>query len=1282
MTKVLLTKYLWLLHALLLGFNTIKAQNTDCNLTLSQACGLNSNANMGSMQPGRYPYYSNGEIFGLDHTGAAGSGALYRVQAGKTYEWSTCNLEYNDFDVQLTLFHAGTLQPLCYNDDFCGIDSRIAWTSTFDGAVYVQVSRYNCENTPQVAFTKVDWSVLNPNSSPVLCDMQIKNFGSNKVFCDGARFSFTTGNDNYFLTEEEWFGLDSIYVFYKRQSEGNNVSTWTNGVKTKVTRTLQNYFDFNNNEDVKFYSYTFNLGGLISSSQYQLKVGGACAGAKGSTTNTVSITTTSCALQSNVPDDATAGTGITISWTGSVDQNVPYNLSYSNFRNGPWSPIISGVTALEYVWVPIPKAGVNNQNQAQMYVRVAQASNPNNFSIDSMLIYNPYVVFTAPVDFPAKTKKLLFSTPYSQFIDFGFDRLGFDFIGVGGVAIGASFYDGSGNVIVDGYVPSRNSNDSFFDYFIPSIGDYWFKSRIFSGPAGGGNLDNLIGKSDSIFLQMRSRVIQTPVAGAVICNQSTFAMSFQGYEITDVFKLSTNNGFTWSVITPIIPVTNIQGSDVAIFNVPAGLTSTQCKLLIVNGDTTDYTFSILGSTPQVSGATSQSFCAGSSLTLSVLNPVQGVTYQWSNNQTGTSITVTAGGSYSVRTIASGCTSVASQAVAISVNPIPAAPNIVGSTSQSVCAGSSLTLSVLNPVQGVTYQWSNNQTGTSITVTTAGLYQVRAFIGSCSSAVSPRISVTVTPLPATPTIISVSGNISICSGGSGTLSVSNPQTNTTYLWSNNVVANSITTSTAGTFSVRAVSNGCTSAVSAPVVVTILPLPTTPTISGATSQSICNGSNLTLTVGNPQGNTAYIWSNNGSGTSTTVSSAGSYTVFAINSCTSAVSSPVSVLVNPVPSMPSISGPRTISICEGSATTLSVENPLPSNIYLWSNNAVGSSISVTTAGTFRVRTVANGCTSSLSQMVVVSVTPIPATPGIAGSASQSVCAGTPVTLTVSNPIANNTYVWSNNQTGTSITVTAGGSYSVRTIASGCTSVASQAVAISVNPIPNPPLTIGDTICRSGSGVLQAIGGNTYRWYTAAIGGQPLLGITTGTFSTPVLNVNTTYHVSVVLNNCESERTPVLAFVNTFNNATFSVNGSLLSAVPLTGQFYQWFLNGNPIVGANQNSYQANTSGSYQVQISKDGCSDTSANQMVIVTALTHNFAESSWLVFPNPANDYLNFIGKGIERFHLMDLFSKTVLKSDSPLKSNENIFIGQLPQGIYIIEMQGEGKVRKVKLSIKR
>ena len=66
------------------------------------------------------------------------------VVAGGTYTFTTCGLA--GWDTQLSLYNS-SLQAVAYNDDACGLQSNIVYTSNFTGTLYVLLDQYYCNNS-------------------------------------------------------------------------------------------------------------------------------------------------------------------------------------------------------------------------------------------------------------------------------------------------------------------------------------------------------------------------------------------------------------------------------------------------------------------------------------------------------------------------------------------------------------------------------------------------------------------------------------------------------------------------------------------------------------------------------------------------------------------------------------------------------------------------------------------------------------------------------------------------------------------------------------------------------------------------------------------------------------------------------------------------------------------------------------------------------------------------------------------------------------------------------
>ena len=575
------------------------------------------------------------------------------------------------------------------------------------------------------------------------------------------------------------------------------------------------------------------------------------------------------------------------------------------------------------------------------------------------------------------------------------------------------------------------------------------------------------------------------------------------------------------------------------------------------------------------GATS--FCQGGSVTLTAASAGS---YLWSNGANTQSITVTAGGSYSVNVSTNGCSATSTSTV-VSILPSPTAV-ITNTGSTTFCSGGSVVLNAPTAPTGstFTYVWRLNgnpitgATAQTFTANAAGAYSLVVTNNQGCTATSANTTVVVNALPTA--TITASGSTTICTGASVTLSA---PAGAAYVWSNGATTQSIAASTAGAYTVTVNSNGCT-ATSSATTVTVNALPVA-TISASGATNLCQGSSVTLTA-SPA--TTYLWSTGATTPSITVNTSGNYSVSSTTNGCTASSVPTTINVQALPSA-SISVIGATTFCQGASVTLTASS---AGSYLWSNGATTQTIVATTPGNYTVQVSSNGCSATSSAIPVV-VNALP-TASINAAGPTSFCQGGTVTLTAAPASA---YQWSNGATTSSITVNTSGSYGVQlTNALGCTAQATP-VVVNVQSLPTTPQIVVNgslALCPGATVTLSAPTAASYLWTNGA--------------TTQTISVSTAANYGLTVANaagCSAAAAPVAVTslsaptaVITANGPTTFCQGStvVLSAGPASS--YLWSN------GATTQSIAVQNAGLYAVQVTANGCSATSAPTTIVVNAL----------------------------------------------------------------------------------
>jgi len=273
--------------------------------------------------------------------------------------------------------------------------------------------------------------------------------------------------------------------------------------------------------------------------------------------------------------------------------------------------------------------------------------------------------------------------------------------------------------------------------------------------------------------------------------------------------------------------------------------------------------------------------------------------------------------------------------------------IVGPTFN--CQGTSLTLTInINGLQApYAYLWTNGATTATVTINNNSILRVAVTgtnaQGNLQTVLSPfRLFLF---LPGPNAGISANGPIDFCTGGSVDLIATGGNIFSSYLWSTGETTQTITVTTAGTYTVTITGglSGC-SGTSAPVTVTVTNIAATITPGGPVQ--ICQGQSVDLTANGGSASATYLWTNGETTQTISVTTSGSYNVtIAEPSGCSGTATAVDVEVFDLSYEPKFTPDGPITFCKPGSVTLSADSGFSS--YLWSTGETTQDITVTLDG-----------------------------------------------------------------------------------------------------------------------------------------------------------------------------------------------------------------------------------------------------------------------------------------------------------------------------------------------
>ncbi|WP_306641344.1 DUF7619 domain-containing protein [Sanyastnella coralliicola] len=643
-------------------------------------------------------------------------------------------------------------------------------------------------------------------------------------------------------------------------------------------------------------------------------------------------------------------------------------------------------------------------------------------------------------------------------------------------------------------------------------------------------------------------------------------------------------------------------------------------------------------TPEANAGVDQEICAGSTTELEASG---GFLYDWDGLGQGATQEVSPEETttYTVTVVSmDGCSDTDEVEVAIVEGPEADA-----GLDQEICEGESADLSASG---GNAYDWTDLGEGADQTVspTETTVYVVTVTGGNgCSS--TDEVEVLVNPAP----LANAGDDDAICIGESIELTASGGES---YNWETlgEGATQEVSPEETTTYVVTVLgSNGCSASDMVEIIVNELPH-----IEAGADVDICPGDMVDLTA---TGGETYVWLNEGEGAVIQVlpEETTTYVVTGTdaNGCTN--TDAIEVVVN---SLPEADAGEDQTICAGETIELTASGGVE---YVWVDVAEGATVEVSpTETTTYVVSVfsAEGCSDFDLVDVIVN-----ALPEANAGMDQVICVGETANLMASG---GDSYDWTDlgEGAGQDVSPEETTTYVVTvTNGEGCSDT--DEVEVLVNPLPEANAGMDQAICEGETANLMASGGESYEWEN--------LGSGAGQEVTP--DETTVYVVTVEDANGCSDSDEVEVTVNPLPTAEITENGPELTAS--AGDSYQWYINGTPIDGATDQSYTAETTGNYSVEVTNIyGCSTISEEMDVIIISVEEQ--EVAILTYPNPTHDilYIQVEAGWTYEMNLFDASGRIVAQQSNIVDSLYELDCTQFGTGTYkLVLRNGDQRITK-------
>jgi len=380
---------------------------------------------------------------------------------------------------------------------------------------------------------------------------------------------------------------------------------------------------------------------------------------------------------------------------------------------------------------------------------------------------------------------------------------------------------------------------------------------------------------------------------------------------------------------------------------------------------------------------------------------------------------------------------------------------------------------------------------------------------------------------------------------------------------------------------------------------------------------------------------------------------------------------------PSVPNISSslPMMTEICEGDSLIFEVPDGYN---YIWKKDSVilnetSNILFANESGNYSC-TLFKGACESISNVSNLVVNTLPDLSSLPNNNTVSACEGDVLTYSVSDTY--DTYVWMENgvviDSTNEISISTNGTYQLIATSNNCT-VESAVFTVEISPLPEVSIMPqGPTEFCQGNflNLFAETNANnvTYEWKSDSLvlGADGQISVTeSGTYELNIINSTS---------GCSANSTiDITVFQPVVPQIDLTVN--TLTSTPAS--YYQWFLDGVLIQGANDQTYEISEVGEYHVGTADDNNCFSISNKLQVSTVSTDELENvNSFSIYPNPVNELLSAAieleTNDIFQLEIISANGLLILEKTMTLQISDIIEIEttNFAKGIYFLKIRNE------------